>query len=63
MGVRFSIRAFADADYELARTLKLKDRELDALTNDVNEKLVDRASWDPELVPSHVDLIFVAQRP
>ena len=58
---RDSIRAFADADYELARTLKLKDRELDALTNDVNEKLVERASLDPELVPSYVDLIFVAR--
>ena len=58
---RDSMRTFADADYELARTLKLKDRELDALTNDVNEKLVERATWDPELVPSYVDLIFVAR--
>ena len=58
---RDSIRAFADADYELARTLKLKDRELDALTDDVNEKLVQRATLDPELVPSYVDLIFVAR--
>src|ERR1700758_5646882 len=58
---RDSVRAFANADYELARTLKLKDRELDALTNDVNEKLVERASWDPELVPSYVGLIFVAR--
>ena len=58
---RDSMRAFADADYELARTLKLKDRELDALTNEVNVKLVERAAWDPELVPSYVDLIFVAR--
>ena len=58
---RNSIRAFADADYELARTLKLEDRELDALTDDVNEKLVQRATLDPELVPSYVDLIFVAR--
>jgi phosphate transport system protein len=58
---RNSIRAFADADCELARTLKLKDRELDALTDDVNEKLVQRATLDPELVPSYVDLIFVAR--
>jgi hypothetical protein len=55
------MRAFADADCELARTLKLKDRELDTLTNDVNEKLVERATWDPELVPNYVDLIFVAR--
>ena len=58
---RDSMRAFADADYELARTLKLEDRKLDALTNDVNEKLVGRASWDPEMVPSYVDLIFIAR--
>jgi phosphate transport system protein len=58
---RDSMRAFADADYELARTLKLEDRKLDALTNDVNEKLVERASLDPDLVPSYVDLIFVAR--
>ena len=58
---RDSIRAFADRDYELARTLKLKDRELDALTDDVNQKLVQRATLDPELVPSYVDLIFVAR--
>jgi len=58
---RDSVRAFADGDYELARTLKLKDRELDALTNDVNERLVERATLDSELVPSYVDLIFVAR--
>ena len=44
-----SMRAFADGDCELARTLKLKDRELDSLTDDVNEKLVERATLDAEL--------------
>jgi phosphate transport system protein len=58
---RDSIRAFADGDYELARTLKFKDRELDALTDDVNERLVERGTLDSELVPSYVDLIFVAR--
>jgi phosphate transport system protein len=57
---RDSMRAFADGDYELAGTLKLKDRELDALTNDVNEKLAQRAALDSELLASYVDLIFVA---
>src|SRR5215469_7985486 len=47
---RDSMRAFADGDCELGRRLKLKDRELDALTNDVNEKLVERATLEPELV-------------
>jgi phosphate uptake regulator len=58
---RDSMRAFADGDYELARTLKLKDRELDALTRDLSEKLVARATVDSELVPSYLDLIFVAR--
>ena len=58
---RDSMRAFADSDCELARTLKLKDRELDALTDAVSQRLVDQATLDPELVPSYVDLIFVAR--
>ncbi|MBV9129246.1 MAG: phosphate signaling complex protein PhoU [Verrucomicrobia bacterium] len=58
---RESMRAFADGDYEHARTLKLKDRELDALTDDVTEKLVERVAHESELVPSYLDLIFVAR--
>ena len=58
---RDSMRAFADGDYEHARTLKLKDRELDALTDDVTEKLVERVAHESELVPSYLDLIFVAR--
>ena len=43
---RDSVRTFADGDCELARMLKLKDRELDAVTRDVGEKLVARATVD-----------------
>jgi phosphate transport system protein len=58
---RDSVRIFADGDCETARTLKLKDRELDAVTRDISEKLVARATVDSELVPSYVDLILVAR--
>ena len=58
---RDSMRAYADGDCELGRTLKPKDRELDALTHDVTGKLVERATVDSELVPSYVDLVFVAR--
>ena len=58
---RDSIRAYAETDHGLAETLKPKDRELDALTNDVTAKLVERATVDSELVPSYVDLVFVAR--
>ena len=37
-----SIRAFAESDCALARTLKPRDKELDALTTDIGEKLVVR---------------------
>jgi len=58
---RDSIRAFADGDYEHARRLKLKDRELDTSIDDVTAKLVERAVHDSEFVPSYLDLIFVAR--
>jgi phosphate transport system protein len=54
------MRAYADGDCELARTLKL-GRELDALTRELSGKLVERATVDSELLPSYLDLIFVAR--
>jgi phosphate transport system protein len=58
---RDSMRAFAEGDCALAQTLKPRDKELDALTTDLGEKLVTRATVDPENVPSYLDLIFVAR--
>ncbi len=58
---RDSIRAFAEGDFELARTLKLQDRELDVLTNDLTEKLAARAALESEYVPSYLDLVFIAR--
>jgi hypothetical protein len=40
--------------FGLGRTLKLKDRELDTLTDDVNERFVERGTLDSELVPQSV---------
>jgi phosphate transport system protein len=58
---RDSIRAFAERDSALAQTLKARDKELDVLTTDIGEKLVVRATADPENVPSYLDLIFVGR--
>jgi phosphate transport system protein len=58
---RDSMRTFADGDWELARTLKLRDRELDTVTRDLSEKIVARATVDSELLPSYLDLIFAAR--
>jgi phosphate transport system protein len=58
---RDSIRAFAERDCALAKTLKARDKELDVLTTDIGEKLVARATADPENVASYLDLIFVGR--
>jgi phosphate transport system protein len=58
---RESIRAFAEGDFELAGTLKQQDRELDALTSDLTEKLAACAASESESVPSYLDLIVIAR--
>jgi phosphate transport system protein len=58
---RDSIRAFADGDCEHARTLKLKDRELDALTDKLTDSLSEVVAHDSVWVPGYLDLIFVAR--
>jgi phosphate transport system protein len=58
---RDGVRAFAESDCELARTLKLRDKELDALTTDLGEKLVAGITPEPEFLPSYLDLIFVTR--
>jgi phosphate transport system protein len=58
---RDGVRAFAESDCELARTLKPRDKELDVLTTDLGEKLVARATANAAFVPSYLDLIFVAR--
>ena len=58
---RDSMRAFADGDCEHARTLKLKDRELDALTDDLIDRLSERVAHESGLAPGYLDLIFIAR--
>jgi phosphate transport system protein len=58
---RDSIRAFAESDCTLARTLKPRDKELDALTTDIDEKLIARATAEPGNVPIYMDLVFVSR--
>jgi phosphate transport system protein len=58
---RDSVRAFAEGDCNLALTLKPRDKELDAFTKEFSEKLVGRATAEPESVPSYLDLIFISR--
>lgn len=56
-----SMRAYADGDSELALTLHSRVRELEALTRDLREQLVERATVASALVPRYLDLILVAR--
>ncbi len=56
-----AIRAYADADVELARSLKLRDRQLDALNRDFAERITLRMSQDVDNIPAYIDLIFISR--
>lgn len=58
---RDSIRAFAEHDGTLAEGLKSRDKELDALTTDLGEKLIARAAADPRSVSSYFDLLIISR--
>jgi phosphate transport system protein len=58
---RDRIRAFADGDCELARTLKFKDRELDDATAEVIEGITARVSLEPDAARACLDVIFIAR--
>jgi len=56
-----AIRAYADADIELARSLKDRDRRLDALNRDFAERITLRMSHDVGNIPGYIDLIFISR--
>ena len=62
MGIfRDSLRSFVDGDAELALQLKPRDRYLDNLNSDLNDKLAERMGTDPEQVPTYLNIIFIAR--
>lgn len=54
-------KAYADNDVELARTLKPRDRELDAMNKALAEKVTDLMPGNPNAIPSYLDLIFISR--
>lgn len=58
---RDSLRAFVDGDSNLALQLKPRDRYLDTLNADLNDKLMERMAIDPEQVPTYLNIIFIAR--
>jgi len=59
--VRDAIKAYADQDAELARTLKARDRELDTLNREFANKLTELMQKNPARIEEYLELIFVAR--
>lgn len=56
-----AIKAYADQNTELARTLKPRDRELDAMNRDFANKLTELMPKRPEYIQGYLELIFIAR--
>lgn len=58
---RDSIRAYADADTDLARTLRRRDREIDRMNHDIADNLTARMAEQPDRIPDYLELLFIAR--
>lgn len=56
-----AIRAYSDADEELARTLKPRDRELDLLNKAFAEECTSLMESEPGAIREYLNLIFIAR--
>jgi phosphate transport system protein len=56
-----SIRAFAENDLELARSIRTRDRELDSANQKLAEELTRAMAADPDNIPDYVNLLFIGR--
>jgi phosphate transport system protein len=59
--VKDAVRAFASRDLELARGLKERDHQLDQMNRDFADKLTELMPQSVDLIPTYMDLIFIAK--
>lgn len=58
---RDSVRAFADENVTLARTLKSRDREIDQINHDIADNFTEKMAADASRITDYVNLIFIAR--
>jgi phosphate transport system protein len=58
---RDSIRAYADGDVILARSLHERDREIDQMNHDIADDLTTKMADQPERIPDYLHLLFIAR--
>jgi phosphate transport system protein len=56
-----AIKAYAENNHELARTLKPRDRELDQMNREFANKVTELMPKNPDLIQSYLELIFIAR--
>lgn len=56
-----AVKAYADGDIDLARTLKLRDKGLDELNRAFAETLADLMQKNPDGIRGYLELIFIAR--
>ena len=56
-----AVKAYADGNIELARTLKLRDKDLDNQNRAFAETLADLMQKNPESIRGYLELIFIAR--
>ncbi|MDE1171766.1 MAG: phosphate signaling complex protein PhoU [Verrucomicrobium sp.] len=56
-----SVKAYAEADVDLARSLKARDKLIDELNASLAERFTDRISKETDKVRDYLDLIFIAR--
>ncbi len=58
---RDSIRAYADGDVSLARSLRERDREIDQMNHDIADDLTVKMAERPDRIPDYLQLLFIAR--
>jgi len=56
-----AVKAYADQNIELSRTLKPRDRELDAMNRDFANKITELMPKHPAQIHGYLELIFIAR--
>jgi phosphate transport system protein len=58
---RDSVRAYADGNVALARSLRMRDREIDQMNHDIANDLTAVMATQPDRIPGYLSLIFIAR--
>lgn len=58
---RDSVRAYADGDVPLARSLRARDREIDEMNETIANGLTANMARHPDRIPDYLHLLFIAR--